>query len=146
MAEDMLSYESSLRWDRDKMGTVTFPQEGKPEIVVATPPEFGGHEGIITPEDLFVAAANVCFMTTFLGTVANMGVNLISYESIATGTLEKVDKLRVFTKIILRPRVEAVESEEQILRMLEHAKKRCIAANSMKSEVIIEPTAISVKK
>ncbi|MBW6517735.1 MAG: OsmC family protein [ANME-2 cluster archaeon] len=146
MVEDMLFYESSLRWGREKMGTVSFFQEGKPEIIVATPPEFGGHEGIITPEDLFVAAANVCFMTTFLGTAANMGVNLISYESTATGTLEKVDKLRVFTKIVLRPRVEAEESEEQILRMLEHAKKRCIAANSMKSEVTIEPTAISVKK
>ncbi len=146
MVEDMLSYESSLKWDREKIGTVTFPQEGKPQIVVATPPEFGGHEGIVTPEDMFVAAANVCFMTTFLGTAANMGIKLLSFESTATGTLEKVDKLRMFTKIVLRPKVEAVESEEQILRMLDHAKKRCIAANSMKAEVTIEPTAISVKE
>ena len=146
MVEDMLSYESSLKWDREKIGTVTFPQEGKPQIVVATPPEFGGHEGIVTPEDMFVAAANVCFMTTFLGTAANMGIKLISFESTATGTLEKVDKLRVFTKIVLRLKVEAVESEEQILRMLDHAKKRCIAANSMKAEVTIEPAVISVKE
>ncbi|MCL7415192.1 MAG: OsmC family protein [ANME-2 cluster archaeon] len=145
MVEDILYYKTSLRWDREKIGTVTFPQEGKPQIVVATPPEFGGHEGIITPEDMFVSAANVCFMTTFLGTAANMGVKLISYDSTATGTLEKVDKLRVFTKIVLRPRVEAVGSEEQILRMLDHAKKRCIAANSMKTEVVIEPTAISAQ-
>lgn len=143
MVDDIIIYESSLRWDRDKIGTACFPEEGKPSITVATPPEFGGHRGIITPEDLFVAAANVCYMTTFLGTAANMGVHLISYTSNATGTLEKVDKLRMFTRIVLRPVVEAEESEEQILRMLDHAKRRCIAANSMKTEVIIEPTAIS---
>ncbi|MDF1556962.1 MAG: hypothetical protein P1P80_02090 [ANME-2 cluster archaeon] len=105
MVEDILYYETSLRWDREKIGTVTFPQEGKTPIVVAKPPEFGGHEGIITPEDMFV----------------------------------------LFTKIVLRPRVEAIGSEEQILRMLDQAKKRCIAANSMKTEVVIEPTAISVQ-
>lgn len=128
------------------MGTMSFPEKGKPEIAIATPPEFGGHKGMITPEDLFVSAANTCFMTTFLGTALNMGVRLISYESTAVGTLEKVEKLRVFTKIVLRPVVKAEESEEQILRLLDHAKKRCIAANSMKTEVTIEPVAISVKK
>lgn len=58
MVEDVIVYESSLKWNSEKMGTVSFPEGDKPQIAVATPPEFGGHEGIITPEDLFLSAAN----------------------------------------------------------------------------------------
>jgi len=120
-------------------------QESKQEMEVATPPEFGGHEGIISPQDLFVASANVCFMTTLLGTLKNMNVELISYESEAEGILETVDKLKIFTKIILKPKIKAKSTEEQIRLILSHAEKRCLVMNSMKTEVIIEPEIEAVK-
>lgn len=113
--------------------------ESMQEIEVATPPEFGGHEGIISPEDLFVSSANVCFMTTLLGTIKNMGVELVSYKSDAEGILETVDKMKIFTKIIIRPKIRAKETIEKINLILQHAEKRCLVANSMKTRVIIEP-------
>ncbi|MDP2846296.1 MAG: OsmC family protein, partial [Candidatus Methanoperedens sp.] len=113
--------------------------ESKQEIEVATPPEFGGHENIISPEDLFVSSANVCYMTTLLGTIKNMGVELVSYESEAEGILETVGKMKIFTKIIIKPRIKAKETEEKIRMILDHAEKRCLVANSMKTQVIIEP-------
>ena len=77
-------------------------------------------------------------MTTLLGTIKNMGVELVSYQSEAEGILETVDKLKIFTKIIIRPKIKAKESEEKIRMILNHAEKRCLVANSMRTEVVIE--------
>ncbi len=138
MEQDKWLYHNILKWKGEKKADLKFI-ESKQEIEVATPPEFGGHEDIISPEDLFVSSANVCYMTTLLGTVKNMGVELISYESSAEGILETVDKMKIFTKIIIRPRIKAKETEAKIRLILNHAEKRCLVANSMKTQVIIEP-------
>lgn len=138
MEEERWLYHNTLTWKGEKKADLQF-LESDHEIEVATPPEFGGHEGIISPQDLFVASANVCFMTTMLGTVKNMGVELISYESEAEGILETVEKLKIFTKIIIKPKIKAKETEDKIRLILSHAKKRCLVLNSMKSEIVIEP-------
>lgn len=144
MEQDRWLYHNKLKWKGEKKANLKF-QESKQEIEVATPPEFGGHEGIISPQDLFVASANACYMTTLLGTMKNMGVELISYESEAEGILETVDKLKIFTKIIIRPKIKAETTEEQIRLILKHAEKRCLVVNSMKTQVIIEPEIESTK-
>lgn len=136
--EEKWLYHNTLIWKGEKKADLKF-LESMQEIEVATPPEFGGHEGIISPEDLFVSSANVCFMTTLLGTIKNMGVELVSYKSDAEGILETVDKMKIFTKIIIRPKIRAKETIEKINLILQHAEKRCLVANSMKTRVIIEP-------
>ena len=138
MEQDKWLYHNTLKWKGEKKADLKF-LESKKQIEVATPPEFGGHENIISPEDLYVSSANVCYTTTLLGTLKNMGVELISYESKAEGILETVDKLKIFTKIIIRPKIRAKETEEKIMMILKHAEKRCLVANSMKTQVIIEP-------
>jgi len=138
MEQDKWLYHNALKWKGEKKADLRMLESGQ-EIEVATPPEFGGHEGIISPQDLFVASANACFMTTLLGTVKNMGVELVSYESEAEGILETVDNLKIFTKIIIRPRIIAKTTEEQIRLVLQHTEKRCLVMNSMKTQVIIEP-------
>ena len=138
MGQNKWLYHNTLKWKGEKKADLQF-LESKQELEVATPPEFKGHEGIISPEDLFVSSANVCFMSTFLGTLGNMGIELISYESEAEGILEKIDKLMRFTKIIIKPRIKTSETEDKIQMILEHAERRCLVANSMKTEVIIEP-------
>ena len=144
MEQDKWLYHNSLKWKGEKKADLRFA-ESRQEIEVATPPEFGGHEGIISPEDLFVSSANVCFMTTLLGTMKNMGVELISYHSEAEGILETVDKMKIFTKIIIRPKIKARETEEKIRLILSHAEKRCLVANSMKTQVVIDPEIEAVK-
>ena len=138
MEQDKWLYHNTLKWKGEKKADLKFI-ESKQEIEVATPPEFSGHEDIISPEDLFVSSANVCYMTTLLGTMKNMGVELISYESRAEGILETVDKMKIFTRIIIRPKIKAKDTEAKIRMILNHAEKRCLVANSMKRQVIIEP-------
>ena len=58
------TYKTYLRWKEERKGTLS--SSGKSDIEVATPPEFRGHPGIWTPEELFIGSVNICIMTTFL--------------------------------------------------------------------------------
>jgi len=84
MSDETHVYKTSLAWTSQRMGTLHSP--GLPDVVVATPPQFpGGHEGIWSPEHLFVASAEVCLMTTFLAIAANSKLEFATYSSEATG-------------------------------------------------------------
>ncbi|MBP2678710.1 MAG: putative Peroxiredoxin OsmC, partial [Deltaproteobacteria bacterium] len=78
-------YTISVRWTGEKKGSMTV--SGKPPVEVATPPEFKGHEGIWSPEDLYVASVNACIMTTFLAFAGRAGLAFEEYESEAEGLL-----------------------------------------------------------
>src|SRR4030042_1011804 len=96
-------YMTSVLWKGEKKGPLSVA--GKPAVEVATPPEFKGHEGIWSPEDLYVAAVNSCIMTTFLAFAGRAGLAFEGYESEAEGVLEFVEERLVFTKIVVRPPV-----------------------------------------
>ena len=132
MSEESHEYLVKIDWSHDRVGEMSV--EGKPKIQVATPPEFEGPEGIISPEDLFVAAAASCLMTTFVTFTKKMHIEFKSFTCNGHGTLEKVDKGFQFTKILLKTRV-MVESEDfisKVERALELAGKYCLVSNSMK--------------
>lgn len=132
MSDEVHEYLVKLDWTHGKVGDLNV--EGKPRIQVATPPEFDGPEGIISPEDLFVAAATTCLMTTFVTFTKKMRVEFKSFSCNGHGTLERVEKGFQFTKILLRAKV-TVESEELVSkteRALELAGKYCLVTNSMK--------------
>jgi len=139
------TYRTSLKWTERKMGLLYSP--GKPELQVATPPEFKGHEGIWSPEDLFVASVNVCVMSTFLAFAERAGLAFASYESDAEGRVELVaGKLQV-TSLILTPRV-TVQSREEVDRakeLLTKAESNCLISNSVKSHIMMNPTVSSAE-
>lgn len=71
--------------DREKKGIIAC--DGNPDLQVAALPEFKEHEGIWSPEDLFVASVNVYVMSTFLALAEWAGVAFASYQSEAVGRL-----------------------------------------------------------
>jgi peroxiredoxin-like protein len=132
MTDDAHEYMVSVDWKHDRVGNLSVA--GKPNVEVSSPPEFDGPEGIISPEDLFVAAATSCFMTTFVTFTKKMRFDFKSFSCEGKGTLERVDKGFQFTKLLLKAKVE-VESEElkpKAERALELAGKYCLVSNSMK--------------
>lgn len=135
------TYHTAVRWTEQRKGRIA-AGEGKPEIEVATPPEFKGHPGIWSPEDLFVAAANVCLMTTFLAFAERAGLGFTAYESEAEGVLELVDGKFQVTTITLKPRLALKPGEDaaKARELLEKAEAHCLISNSMKSRVVLEPT------
>ncbi len=128
-------YRNSLKWQGQRRGLLS--SIGKPDIEIATPPEFKGHPGIWTPEELFVASVNTCIMTTFLHYVNKQGLGLISYESEAEGTLERVGNQFMFSGIKIKPKI-AVSSDEDIQKAREFmalAENNCLISNSIKAKV-----------
>jgi len=132
-------YQTTVKWMEQRKGVMSCA--GKPELQVATPPEFKGHEGIWSPEDLFVASANVCLMTTFLAVAERAGLAFSSYESTAEGRLELVNGKLQFTAITIRPSI-TLKSEEDVVKakeLIEKAERNCLISNSMKATVTLEP-------
>ncbi|MBH0198959.1 MAG: OsmC family peroxiredoxin [Nitrospira sp.] len=132
-------YQTKVVWTEQRRGAMSC--EGKPDVEVATPPEFKGHEGIWSPEDLFVASANICLMTTFLAVAERAGLAFSAYESTAEGRLELVEGKFQFTAIVIKPTI-TLESETDAAKareLIEKAEAHCLISNSMKATVTLEP-------
>jgi organic hydroperoxide reductase OsmC/OhrA len=116
----------------------------------SAPPDVQGHPGVFTPEDAFVAAANTCIMMMFIWACERFKLKLLSYECRAEGTkLIELDRTEIFTHLRFWPAIrvsagdEAPEAvERRIRRALQSAQKYSLVANSVKSEIIIEPTIV----
>ena len=80
-------YDSEIEWSRGRTSYLSAP--GLPDIEVGPPPEFKGSDGMWTPEHLFVASVNSCFVTTFLATAEVSRLEFASFSCHARGTLEK---------------------------------------------------------
>ncbi len=132
-------YQASVKWTGQRKGMMSCA--GKPDVPVATPPEFKGHENIWSPEDLFVASVNVCLMTTFLAVAERAGLAFSSYESTAEGRLEFVEGTLQFTAITIRPSItmkpggDAAKAKE----LIEKAEHNCLISNSVKARITLEP-------
>jgi organic hydroperoxide reductase OsmC/OhrA len=107
-----------------------------PEMDFSAPPSSHGETDVLTPEDAFVAAVNTCVMLMFIWAAER-----------AEGTkLIELDRTEIFTRVVLKPRIviraggEAASAVEQrTRRALASAQKYSLVANSIKSEVIVEP-------
>ena len=133
-------YHTAVKWTEQRKGVISCA--GKPDIQVATPPEFKGHEGIWSPENLFVESANVCVVKTFLAVAERAGLAFTSYKSVAEGLLELVDGKFQFTEITLKPTItlsvnaDAAKAKE----LIKKAVTNCLISNSTKARVSLEPT------
>ena len=108
---------------------------------MGTPAALHGQPNVLTPEDAFVGALNMCFQLMFIWSVEKLKVDLASYECEAEGFVEELlDRTSVFKKIVLRPRIEARNCmEDEVRRALRLAEKYSLVAQSIKAEIIIEP-------
>lgn len=135
-----LFYENTIVWTGEKKGEVSSPN--LPSLQVATPPDFGGHEGFWSPEQCFVAAVNACVMSTFLAIAQLSKLSFESYEAEASGKLDKPEgQVMQFTEITIRAKVVVTHSKdlERAGRLLEKAEKQCLVSNSIKAVVHLEP-------
>lgn len=138
--ENQFLYKTEVEWTGERHGELRAPQ--LPKFDVDAPPEFKGHEGVWTPEHLFVASVNSCFMTTFLAIAENSRLEFVKFNAAAEGKLEKVEgQGLMITHITLRPKLVVKHSRdtERALRIIEKAEKHCLIANSIRTETTLEP-------
>jgi peroxiredoxin-like protein len=133
-------YTTEVEWTGERHGDLRAPV--MPNLKVDAPPEFKGHEGVWTPEHLFVASVNTCFMTTFLAIAENSKLDVVSFKTDASGKLEKLDgQGYVMTEITLHPKlvISNPGDTERAARILEKAERHCLISNSIKAETKLEP-------
>jgi organic hydroperoxide reductase OsmC/OhrA len=135
-------YNTNLNWTSEKKGVIR--SSDKPDIKVACPPEFGGHSGIWSPEDLFVASIEVCMLTTFLWYITKEEINIKSYKSKAEGTVEMLGGVFKFSLINVKMKIELSDEKyyKNIEKILKKVKRACLISNSIETEVTIEPEII----
>jgi organic hydroperoxide reductase OsmC/OhrA len=141
--ETQLSWSGStgLGWERyDREHTVTAPP-AQQELRLTTG-EAHGDEAILSPEQLLVMSASSCQMMSFLHLAAKARIDVVAYEDEAVGVMpEDAEPLRI-TEITLRPRitVDGDASEERVRKLVHTAHEHCFIANSLTSEIAIDPT------
>jgi peroxiredoxin-like protein len=138
---DQHKYQVKLNWIEDRKGVIQ-SEVLDSKIEVVTPPEFPkGIEGKWSPEHLFVAAVNSCFMTTFLAVAENSKLDFSAMECNAIGTLDKVEGKYQITEITLFPIVTIVDEvqKDKAVRVMEMSEKACLISNSIKSKVALVP-------
>ena len=139
------TYHTTVTWKGEHWGHIVLGNG--PEMDFSAPPDAQGHAGVFTPEDAFVAAANTCIMMMFIWAAKRFKLKLLSYDCRAEGTkLIELDRTEIFTHLRFYPVIRIAAGNEdpsmvetRTRRAMQSAQKYSLVANSVKSEIIIEP-------
>ncbi|MEN6458252.1 MAG: OsmC family protein [Thermoguttaceae bacterium] len=142
------TYSTTVRWKGEHWGHLAMGNG--PEMDFSAPPDAHGHAGVFTPEDAFVAAANTCIMMMFIWAAERFKLHLLAYECRTEGTkLIELDRTEIFTRLQFRPSIRVAADGEnlevvegRVRRAMQSAQKYSLVANSVKSEIVIEPEIV----
>jgi organic hydroperoxide reductase OsmC/OhrA len=117
------------------------------QAVRLTTGERHGDPSILNPEQLVVMAASSCQLLFFLHLAAKARIDVVEYADEASGVMPDDDPPVRLTQIVLRPRIVVKggqgegsgPGDEQILRLVHLAHEHCYIANSLRTEVLLEP-------
>ena len=129
-------YSREHTWSFD--GGLTVTASASPHIV----PKPYSSEAAIDPEESFVASLSSCHMLSFLYLAARAGLEVVSYEDEAIGVMAKNEQGATWVSTVtLRPRVtfRVSPSPEQAHRLHDQAHHDCFIANSVKTQVLVQP-------
>jgi len=108
---------------------------------LSSDPAFLGDPARLNPEQLLVLAASSCQLLSFLAVAARARIDVIAYDDDASGEMPD-GRAPWVERIVLRPHVvfRGDVSDERVLHLLELAHRECYIANSVKTEITLEPT------
>src|SRR5690625_6514735 len=123
-------------FSREHAATLTATQD----LAVSADAAFRGDAELTNPEQLLVLAASSCQMLSFLGAAARVGVEVVSYEDSARGSMPLKPVTASITEIELRPLIRVRGAEHGLVNDLVHqSQAHCYIANSLRGEVRVIP-------
>jgi organic hydroperoxide reductase OsmC/OhrA len=135
-ASGRYSRRHELRFD----GGAVVTGSSSPEVVPAPMSDPAG----IDPEEALVGSAAACHMLWFLALAQQAGLDVESYADRAEGEMGRIGPGRTaITRIVLRPEIAFVgraPAPDELARLHHEAHERCFIANSLKSEIVVEPS------
>jgi organic hydroperoxide reductase OsmC/OhrA len=116
-------------------------------LTVASDPAFRGDPRLLNPEQLVVMAAASCQLLSFLAVAARARIDVVSYEDEGEGFMPEDERPMRITRIVLRPHIgiRGPFEERKVLRLVEVAHRECFIANSLRTEISVEPTLVSAQ-
>ena len=92
-------------------------------------------------------AAASCQMLSFLAIAARKRIDVVDYEDRGEGFMPEDDKPVRITRILLKPRilVKGEVDQEAVKKMVELAHHQCFIANTLKSDIRIQPEIVIQK-
>ncbi len=142
-------YEIQIVSTGARSGVMDSEEDRLPSLYVASPPEFGGPEGVWSPEHLFVASVAACMMTTFRAIAEISKLEIIEYTDESIGHLQRGDdRLYSIDQITLRPRVVIGSDEdlEKAQRLLRKAEETCLISRSVSSTIVLDAQVLVAHK
>src|SRR5262245_39633025 len=148
----MSEHRATIDWKRESQGFSydTYNRghrwsfDGGGEVAASAAPAYRGDPDRVDPEEAFVASVASCHMLTFLAIAARQRFVVNSYSDQAIGHMEKNEKGRLaITRVTLRPKIafggEKPPSAEQLAKLHELSHEQCFIANSVLTQVSVEP-------
>lgn len=133
-------YEVSLQWQEGRKGVLSSPVLHE-TITCATPPEFpGGVPDIWSPEHLYAAAINSCYMATFLAVAENFKLSFKDFSCKTVCKLDVKEGKYQISEAVIEPEIllENPETDkDKASKILEKAKSACLITNSIKTEIVL---------
>jgi organic hydroperoxide reductase OsmC/OhrA len=123
----------------------TASSPGKPELEVATPPEFkGGIPGVWSPEDLLVGATAACYAVTVLAITERKGIELLGLKVEGTCHVELRKDGFGFVAIELLATIEVEATQRQAAEIVAlYAKDVCLVSRALDAPVHLELNVIA---
>ena len=132
-------YSRAHEWRFD--GGTVVPASSSPWVV----PVPASNAAAVDPEEAFVASLASCHMLFFLFHAAKKGFVVERYEDAAVGTMGKNAEGRTaMLRAVMRPRVTwegRVPTAEELEALHHQAHLDCYIANSVKTDVAVEPAS-----
>ena len=118
--------------------------EGGTLIKASAAPDYLGRSELVNPEEAFAASLASCHMLTFLAIASMKKYTVATYEDNAVAILGKNEKLKMaVTTVYLRPKItfngDNIPDKTIIDEMHHRAHQECFIANSVLTEIIVEP-------
>jgi organic hydroperoxide reductase OsmC/OhrA len=143
----MTEHHIALNWER---GDVPFTYDAYPRnhaitfkdgapVIFSASPGYKGDPGKGDPEDMLLAALSSCHMLSFLAIAAKRKVTVDSYQDDPVAFLENDNGKWWLARVILQPMVRSDASPAQLVEIHHLAHEACFIANSVKTQVTIEP-------
>ena len=152
----MSTYKTTLAWNRGSQpftdgkysrahvwrfdGGAQVPASSSPQVVRVPMSD----EAAVDPEEAFIASLASCHMLFFLDFARRSGFVIDTYEDESEGVLAKDSEGRMaMTVVTLRPRIafsgNKRPTREEADALHHKAHEACFIANSVKTEVRVEP-------
>jgi len=111
-------------------------------LALSGDPAFRGDPRLLNPEQLLVLAAASCQLLSFLAVAASAHLDVVGYTDDAEGVMPADRRPTSITRIVLRPHITVRGDVEdaRLEHLCEVAHRECFIANSLRTEVAVEPT------